>query len=566
MDGKDNEQDPWARYAFGDRAPDQNDAGDPGSASARPEPLPRRPTATYGTSAFRTDSEGFPTYSSLPFDTVAPPAHEAFDGSMPDYDRAGSGNGPASPEAVEDGTDYGSGLYDTGQYGNGQYGSSHYGNGQYGSSPPASGWTEYASGAADQYGSSGGQYGASDLSGSSAGQYGGSDQYGSSGGVYDANGLYGSSAQYEASRGGDYASSGNGQYASGEFPSGEFASGRYGSSGRYDTGELTYGDVLYARSRHSSAEPETGSRHAQPERATAIATRRRQDSAEADEADDERRHMPLWQELPLLLVVAFCLAVLIRSFLLQAFFIPSSSMEETLLVGDRVLVNKVIYDLREPHRGEVVVFRGTARWAPENFSDPATGVVSRIGRTLGDLVGVSHPSEKDFIKRVIGLPGDRVSCCDPDGRVYVNGQGINEPYIDVNSSLDVPPSANTCGSRRFDEVLVPPGQIFVMGDNRAVSQDSRCQGTVPIENVIGRAFVIVWPSSRWAGLDVPDTFDNVPAPVALSTASPSATATDERVHPATAGAAIVTLPILLSLVGSARTGRRRRWRTRTLRK
>ena len=127
-----------------------------------------------------------------------------------------------------------------------------------------------------------------------------------------------------------------------------------------------------------------------------------------------RRSMPLWQELPLLLVVAFCLAVLIRTFLVQAFFIPSGSMEQTLLVGDRVLVNKVVYDVRTPERGEVVVFRGTDKWAPEN--PEATGarglVLAGIGRTIGDLVGVSRPGEKDFIKRVIGLPGDRVACCD----------------------------------------------------------------------------------------------------------------------------------------------------------
>jgi signal peptidase I len=159
---------------------------------------------------------------------------------------------------------------------------------------------------------------------------------------------------------------------------------------------------------------------------------------------------------------------------------------------------------------------------------------------------------------VIGLPGDRVSCCDPDGRIYVNGKGIDEPYIDVNSSLEVPPAAHTCGSRRFDEVLVPPGQVFVMGDNRIVSQDSRCQGPVPIENIIGRAFVIVWPGGRWDTLSVPDTFNGVPGPVAYGAPTHEA--------PATVGAAAVTLPILVTLVGSARRGRKRQWRTRTLRR
>ncbi|HEX6870656.1 MAG TPA: signal peptidase I [Micromonosporaceae bacterium] len=289
--------------------------------------------------------------------------------------------------------------------------------------------------------------------------------------------------------------------------------------------------------------------------------------------------MPLWQEIPLLMVVAFCLAVLIRTFLLQAFYIPSSSMERTLLVGDRVLVNKIVYDVRTPVRGEIIVFSGPANWAPENFDEPSGGVLSRAGRTLSDLVGVSRPGEKDFIKRVIGVPGDRVSCCDPAGRIYVNGQGIDEPYINVNSALDVQPNPKTCSSRRFDEVLVPPGQLFVMGDNRIVSQDSRCQGTVPIENVIGRAFAIVWPSGRWDSLSVPETFNNVPPPVALGPSGQvsgvrgSAPARLEAVRtgPASDGlmpvvAAIVSLPFLASLVGARRSGRKWRWGRRTLRR
>jgi signal peptidase I len=297
-----------------------------------------------------------------------------------------------------------------------------------------------------------------------------------------------------------------------------------------------------------------------------VATRPRR-TVRRDRVSDEddngegraRRSMPLWQELPLLLVVAFCLAVLIRTFLLQAFFIPSGSMEQTLLVGDRVLVNKIVYDVRPPERGEVVVFRGTDAWAPENFNEPQVSLLGRIGRTMGDLVGVSRPGEKDFIKRVIGLPGDRVSCCDPSGRVYVNGKGIDEPYVLNNSPLDVQPDPRVCKSRRFDEVLVPPGQIFVMGDHRIVSQDARCQGPVPIENVIGRAFVIVWPSSRWDTLNVPETFADVPGPVAIG--PPGGAGTNVRV-----GAAVVTLPILASLVVTTRSGRKPRWGRRTLRR
>jgi signal peptidase I len=235
-----------------------------------------------------------------------------------------------------------------------------------------------------------------------------------------------------------------------------------------------------------------------------LAEQRRQELPSArhgeKEADAKRRVMPMWQELPLLLIVSFCVAVLVRSFLVQAFVIPSSSMETTLLIGDRVLINKVVYETRDPRRGEVIVFRGTDRWAPENVGPASGGLFDRIGETFGDLVGVSRPGDKDYIKRVIGLPGDRVACCDELGRVTVNGVGIDEPYLSSNNPLDLAETPGYCGPRRFAEVVVPPGQLFVMGDNRGVSLDSRCQGTVPIANVLGRAFFRVWPPSHWGSV------------------------------------------------------------------
>ncbi|MBL6274880.1 signal peptidase I [Micromonospora fiedleri] len=260
--------------------------------------------------------------------------------------------------------------------------------------------------------------------------------------------------------------------------------------------------------------------------------------------------MPLWQELPLLLVVAFCLAVLIRTFLLQAFFIPSGSMEDTLLVGDRVLVNKVVYNVRDPQRGEVVVFRGTDRWVPQVEVEPADGFVDRLGRTVGDLIGLSRPGEKDFIKRVIGLPGDRVSCCDDQGRLLVNGTPLDESaYVLRDSPLDLPPNAQECRSRRFEEIVVPPGQMFVLGDHRLVSQDARCQGTVPIDNVVGRAFAVVWPSNRWHTLPIPETFADVPSPVtATGGAAPA-------VRPTAEGGAFLALPIAAVLSVLARSTR-----------
>jgi signal peptidase I len=267
-----------------------------------------------------------------------------------------------------------------------------------------------------------------------------------------------------------------------------------------------------------------------------------------------RKEMPLWQELPLLLIVAFCLAVLIRTFLVQAFFIPSGSMQQTLEIKDRVLVNKVIYDVRNPERGEIVVFRGPETWASETPSEPVSQAFSaKLGRTVGDLVGVSRPGERDFIKRVIGVAGDKVACCDQQGRVTVNGKSIDEPYIFENSSLDAPPNPRQCTSRIFAEVTVPADQIFVMGDHRGVSQDARCQGPVPVDNVIGRAFVIVWPTSRFTSLEVPPNWKTF--------AMPAEKAPDP--DPETGA---LFLPFLLTAGLSARSGlpfvpRRRRLRS-----
>jgi signal peptidase I len=282
-----------------------------------------------------------------------------------------------------------------------------------------------------------------------------------------------------------------------------------------------------------------------------------------------RKNMPLWQELPLLLIVAFCLAVLIRTFLFQAFFIPSGSMENTLLIGDRVLVNKVVYDTRQPARGDIVVFRGTDNWAPELPVGPTNNsFLAKLGRTLGDLVGVGQPGEKDFIKRVIGLPGDVVECCDPQGRVLVNGQPLDEPYVTENSPLDVGKATlGHCGPRAFDKIHVAPGNMWVMGDHRLVSQDSRCSGQVPIANVIGKAFVIVWPSGHWNTLGTPATFAHIPKPSIAAPAwntggdlRPNAPA---RPVPIEADVTVV-LPILASLVVPARSRLVRRARRRRL--
>jgi signal peptidase I len=278
--------------------------------------------------------------------------------------------------------------------------------------------------------------------------------------------------------------------------------------------------------------------------------------------------MPLWQEVPLLLVVAFCLAVLIRTFLFQAFFIPSGSMENTLLIGDRVLVNKIVYDTRQPRRGDIVVFRGTDKWAPETAAPTSSGLLSKFGRTMGDLVGVSQPGEKDFIKRVIGLPGDKVACCDAQGRVTVNGQPLDELYVTDNSPLDIDPTPGRCGPRKFGPVVIPPGDLWMMGDHRLISQDSRCQGPVPIANVIGKAFVVVWPKDQWSTLGTPSTFSKIPKP---SSAGPYRSV-DPDLRPAgpskgnleAPDASLVT-PLLASLLVPQRSRLLRRSRRRRLR-
>lgn len=286
------------------------------------------------------------------------------------------------------------------------------------------------------------------------------------------------------------------------------------------------------------ADPDRRSRRAEPDRAEPGRGRSRR---------GKRTGLPLWQELPLLLVIAFCLAVLVRTFLVQAFYIPSGSMEDTLVAGDRVLVNKVIYNFRDPARGEVVVFRGTDAWAPVGTGDSDIGMFAKVGRTLGDLVGISRPGEKDFIKRVVGVPGDTVACCDVEGRVFVNGQPLDEGYVVRDSPLEdgSDEAGQDCRSRRFPPVVVQPGEVFVMGDHRQVSQDSRCQGQVPIDNIIGRASLIVWPHGRWDSLPAPDTFDTVPAPTALAaTAAPAVSG----------GAAQLAsgLPILVPVAGTIR--------------
>jgi signal peptidase I len=198
-------------------------------------------------------------------------------------------------------------------------------------------------------------------------------------------------------------------------------------------------------------------------------------------------------------------------------------MQNTLEIGDRVLVSKIVYHTRDIERGDVVVFNGLDSWDPEVQVPEPTNPVSKVVAAVGRAFGVV-PGEKDYIKRVIGIPGDRVKCCDARGRVMVNGVALNEQaylYTDAATRQQNRPS-----EKEFD-FTVPEGRLWVMGDHREVSYDSRQHsgdvggGSIPESRVIGRAFVVVWPIGRSKVLSIPQTFEQ-PALAAADTVLPAA--------------------------------------------
>jgi signal peptidase I len=211
--------------------------------------------------------------------------------------------------------------------------------------------------------------------------------------------------------------------------------------------------------------------------------------SDASATDPSERKKPdrFWRELPILLLVSLAIAILIKTFLIQAFYIPSISMEPTLEKGDRILVCRICVRISDIQRGDIVVFSN-----PHPGPGVDRGVVGSVMHWLGQGLGVAQPENKDYVKRVIGLPGDVVEL--NDGQLFVNGEKVDEPYLD--SEVD---------TRPFGPVTVPDGMLFVLGDDRAHSGDSRFPpptglGYVPEDAVIGKAFVIVYPSSRWRWL------------------------------------------------------------------
>lgn len=272
------------------------------------------------------------------------------------------------------------------------------------------------------------------------------------------------------------------------------------------------------------------------------------DTADQDSAQAGKRgRWSFLTEMVVLFVVALSIALLIKTFVVQPFYIPSGSMENTLLIRDKVLVNKLVYHIRPVGRGDVVVFSGAGSWdapltsAPASHNPAARVYDDTLGALFHSIAGLfgQVPGQTDYIKRVIGIPGDRVICCNAYGQITVNGVPLHEQaYLHPGEQP----------SQFHFNVVVPPGRLWVMGDNRLYSADSRlhdcgypgasCEpydrdGTIPEVKVIGRAFMIVWPPSRIQILPVPATFSQsgLHRVAALSGTGTAATADSMPVRP-----------------------------------
>lgn len=243
------------------------------------------------------------------------------------------------------------------------------------------------------------------------------------------------------------------------------------------------------------------------------------DGGESPGGRKDQKPRSFWVELPILIGIALILALVIKTFFVQAFSIPSGSMQNTLRIGDRVLVDKFTpWFGAEPERGDVVVFRDPGGWLNDEPTQQNSNSFVRGVQDVLSFIGLMpSANEKDLIKRVIAVGGDTVEC-DGSGPVKVNGVALDEPYIF--------PGNTPCGNKPFGPISVPKGRIWVMGDHRDDSLDSRFHqdqpggGAVPVGNVVGRAFVVAWPVSDWSSLPVPSTFDQKGLSVVASSGAP----------------------------------------------
>jgi len=232
--------------------------------------------------------------------------------------------------------------------------------------------------------------------------------------------------------------------------------------------------------------------------------RERRAHAPAHTARKPKQHAPFWQELLVLLGLALVLAIVIKAFVMQAFYIPSGSMNDTLVLDDRILVQKVSYWSGRPERGDIVVFSDPGGWLGSEDVSTADNAVARALEPIG-----LYPTGGHLVKRVIGVGGDRVVCCDKDGRVTVNGVALSErSYLAAGEKPSL---------IQFD-VEVPEGYLWVQGDNRSNSADSRVHlgdpggGFIPVDDVVGKVFLVVWPWEHATVVQRPATFETMGAP------------------------------------------------------
>jgi signal peptidase I len=260
---------------------------------------------------------------------------------------------------------------------------------------------------------------------------------------------------------------------------------------------------------HESAQQESAQQESAQQESAQQESAQQESPAQEPEKSPKRHRWSILRETGGILVTAVLVSLVIKTLLVQAFFIPSGSMEPTLhgcpgCLGDRVLVNKLTDQLGGVRRGDIVVFHDSNNWLPP--VSPAPGLGGRVQDAFATIGLAPTTSEGDLVKRVIGIGGDTVEA--RDGKVFVNGTQLKEPYVFPGNS------PSTVDFR----VTVPVGKLWVMGDHRSESADSRFhmhdagKGFVPMTDVVGRAFVIVWPLGRFGSLDRPATFDTIAAP------------------------------------------------------